>query len=169
MMQLYGMSASEVVRLSDTQIQDLVQHAENVAKELVQSNPPLQQAVTQKLAAVRRAVRSAADDSSDGTLGGPSISSDLGKLYNMSVTDVMKLSPSEANLMRSCGAMQAENLLLNSPVFMQQLQQRLSPVKRAVRNGFDEMDSSSGSTGGTGGMGGMGGAGGGGLGPPPGL
>ncbi len=78
-MQLYGLSANEALKLSDSQVTTMLEHAETVASSLLAGNPTFQQALGQRLAPVKRAVRAAAEegfssggtDSGSGTGGGP--------------------------------------------------------------------------------------------------
>jgi hypothetical protein len=67
-MQLYGMSANEVLKLSDSQVQLMMEHAEQQAMSLLQGSGALQQ----KLAPMKRTMRSLLDeDGGDGSVGSP--------------------------------------------------------------------------------------------------
>ena len=60
-MQLYGMTANEALRLSDSQVTLMLDHAQNVAEDMVRSDPGFQTALGQRLAPVKRAVRAEID------------------------------------------------------------------------------------------------------------
>jgi hypothetical protein len=55
--QIYGMSVNEALKLSDAHVQLMIEHAETTANELLQANAGFKQALGQRLANVKRAVR----------------------------------------------------------------------------------------------------------------
>ena len=61
-MQLYGMAANEALKLSDSQVTMMLEHAEVTANSLLGANSQFQQALGQKLAPVKRVVRAMADE-----------------------------------------------------------------------------------------------------------
>jgi hypothetical protein len=67
-MQLYGLSANDALKLSDAHVQLMVEHAEQQAASLLQGSAALQQ----KLAPMKRTVRAMLDDEGgDGSVGAP--------------------------------------------------------------------------------------------------
>ena len=61
--QLYGMSVNEALRLTDSQVNFMLEQADLTAKQMLANNPSFQQALANNLAATRRAVRAQLDGS----------------------------------------------------------------------------------------------------------
>ena len=76
-MQLYGLSANEALKLTDAQVNTMLEHADNVAASLVTNNASFQAALTQRLAPVKRIVRASLDTdaSADTTTASTTVSS----------------------------------------------------------------------------------------------
>jgi hypothetical protein len=55
--QIYGMTVNEAMRLTEAQVQLMNEHAEKMATELLANNASFKQALSQKVAGVKRAVR----------------------------------------------------------------------------------------------------------------
>jgi len=78
-MQLYGLTPDEALKLTDSQINLMLEQADNVAASLLSNNPTFKQALNQRLAPVKRAVRAVLEDGaptqtpsgSSGGSGGP--------------------------------------------------------------------------------------------------
>jgi hypothetical protein len=64
--QIYGLSVNEALKLSDAHVQLMIEHAETTATDLLASNAGFKQALSQKLAGVKRAVRNEIGTSSGG-------------------------------------------------------------------------------------------------------
>ncbi len=56
--QIYGLSANEAMKLTDSQVNTMLEYAATAAQQVIQSNPTFQKAVGQQLVFTRRAVRS---------------------------------------------------------------------------------------------------------------
>ncbi len=65
--QLYGLSINEAMKLSDSQVMFMLENAQLTAERLLQGNAAFKQALGQRLAPVKRAVREdiGAPDSGD--------------------------------------------------------------------------------------------------------
>lgn len=55
--QIYGLTVNEAIKLSDAQVQLMMEVAEKSAVELLQNNAAFKQALNQKVAGVKRAVK----------------------------------------------------------------------------------------------------------------
>lgn len=57
-MQMYGLTANEAMKLNPSQVNFLLENAQTTAESMLQNNTAFTQALKQKLAPVTRAVRS---------------------------------------------------------------------------------------------------------------
>jgi hypothetical protein len=135
----YGMAVNEVMKLSEPQIQYMIDQADKAAESLIQSNPNYKRAVMGQVAATRRAITSV-------------VGSEFSDAH-------MRLGSCSVEFAR-------QKLFFTSPTFAAELRTRLGPTLRGVRM---MMEQESGDDGFGGGGGGGYGGGGGGLGPPPGT